>query len=149
MISGKPYVGLSSDIWSAGVVLFCILTGKLPFDDENLKQLYKKITKGKYLIPSSLSPLAKDLMQSILNVDPEKRFNIEQILSHPWCNLTKPKLDCGIIIGIDKITLDEEIVKIIFGEVEKFKGYRTNRNMTYEDLRTSLNENHHNCLTTR
>jgi hypothetical protein len=91
--------------------------------------------------------MAKDLLQNILQVDPLKRFDIEKILSHPWCNLTKPRLDCGIIIGIDSITLDEEIVNNIMKDMEKYKGLRSNKTITHKDLISNLHENHHNCLT--
>ena len=51
MISGKEYNGLYSDLWSCGVVLYCMLTGKLPFDDEDIKQLYRKIQNARYKMP--------------------------------------------------------------------------------------------------
>jgi hypothetical protein len=91
--------------------------------------------------------MAKDLLQNILQTDPTKRYDIVQILSHPWCNLTKPKLDNGIIIGVDSILLDKAIIDIIVKDIEKYKGLRTNKTITLKELLTNLNENHHNCLT--
>ena len=91
--------------------------------------------------------MAKDLLMNLLQVDPGRRFGIEEILSHPWCNLTKPKLDKGIIIGIDKFNLDEEITQLILKDVDRYKGLRTTKKITHEDIVLNLIENHHNCLT--
>ena len=77
MITGKKYESIKVDIWSCGVILFALLCGYLPFEDQNTSQLYKKILGGEYSIPSFISADAKDLMQKILNTDPETRINFE------------------------------------------------------------------------
>jgi len=76
MIEGKRYIGTRVDIWSAGVILFAMICGFLPFEDPNTSNLYKKILSADYHIPSFVSESAKDLLNSILNTDPEKRFTI-------------------------------------------------------------------------
>ena len=55
MIAGKPYHGLDVDIWSCGVVLYAVICGHLPFEDQNTAELYKKILEGDYKIPEFLS----------------------------------------------------------------------------------------------
>lgn len=84
MISGKKYESKKSDIWSAGVILFALLCGYLPFEDQSTSELYRKILGGHYQIPSFLSADVKDLLKNILNIDPEKRFDFEQIKAHKW-----------------------------------------------------------------
>ncbi|KAK0522852.1 Protein kinase [Tilletia horrida] len=90
VISGKHYAGPEIDIWSCGVILYVMLCGKLPFDDEYIPQLFKKINGGIYYLPSFLSPEAKSLLQSMLVVDPVKRITIAEIRNLPWFQVNLP-----------------------------------------------------------
>lgn len=82
IVMGKKYHGSSSDIWSCGIILFALLTGHLPFNDDNVKKLLLKVQAGRYQMPQSLSPEAKDLISKILIVNPAKRITIKDILKH-------------------------------------------------------------------
>jgi len=62
MIKGERYFGLGADIWSSGVILYAMICGYLPFEDQNTKKLYAKILKADYKIPSFLSEESKDLL---------------------------------------------------------------------------------------
>lgn len=77
MIAGKPYHGLMSDLWSVGVVLYAMLCGYLPYEDQKTSDLYKKILAAEYTLPDFLSDEAKDMIGLIFNTDPDKRINIE------------------------------------------------------------------------
>lgn len=83
IVMGKTYNGGPSDIWSCGIVLFALLTGHLPFNDDNVKRLLLKVQSGRYQLPSNMSAEARDLISKILIVDPSKRISIQGILSHP------------------------------------------------------------------
>jgi 5'-AMP-activated protein kinase catalytic alpha subunit len=61
-----------------------MLCGYLPFEDPNTDKLYKKILNCEYSIPNYISDSGKDLIQKILNTNPEERYNMMQIRSHPW-----------------------------------------------------------------
>ena len=113
MIAGKKYKGLMVDIWSSGVILFALICGYLPFDDNDTQMLYKKIMKGEYSIPSFVSSQATDLIKRVLNTDPERRYTIEQIKAHPWFNLYKGYVNIpkGIITGYHDIPIDEMLVE--------------------------------------
>ncbi|KAJ3127920.1 hypothetical protein HK098_005561 [Nowakowskiella sp. JEL0407] len=86
MILGKKYEGPEVDMWSLGVILFALLCGHLPFDDDNMKELYKKIATGTYTIPDYLLPEARHLIGRLITVDPKKRATLKEVLSHPWVN---------------------------------------------------------------
>ncbi|XP_035226664.1 maternal embryonic leucine zipper kinase-like [Stegodyphus dumicola] len=84
LILGANYNGNKVDIWSMGVLLYALLCGFLPFDDENVSKLYKKIHKGKYFCPLWLSDESKAILSAMLQVDPSKRISIEGLKVHPW-----------------------------------------------------------------
>lgn len=111
MIEGKPYNGLSVDIWSSGIILYAMICGYLPFDDPSNTVLYKKIISGKFSIPMDISSQAKDLIRSILTTDPNKRISISQIKKHPWFNLNVAVLNEGLLVTKHQIPVDEEIIK--------------------------------------
>nr|CAB3464636.1 unnamed protein product [Digitaria exilis] len=91
VISGKLYAGPEVDVWSCGVILYALLCGTLPFDDENIPNLFKKIKGGIYTLPSHLSPSARDLIPRMLVVDPMKRITIREIREHVWFKIRLPR----------------------------------------------------------
>ncbi|XP_048360679.1 maternal embryonic leucine zipper kinase isoform X2 [Sphaerodactylus townsendi] len=84
LIQGKAYIGSEADIWSMGVLLYALLCGFLPFDDDNVMALYKKIVRGKYEVPKWLSPGSVLLLHQMLQVDPKRRIMVKHLLNHPW-----------------------------------------------------------------
>lgn len=111
MIANKKYSGLNVDIWSCGVILFAMVCGYLPFEDSNTSNLYKKILSGSYVLPPFISSDLKDLLGCILCVDPEKRYDISKILSHPWCRLSgQYKVPQGLIVGFHRMPIDNAIL---------------------------------------
>lgn len=139
MIAGKAYRGLKVDLWSAGVILFALICGYLPFDDNDTQVLYKKIIRGEYSIPSFVSNMATDLIKRVLCTDPEKRLNIEQIKSHQWFNLFKgyANIPKGLIVGIHEVPVDERIVELV-----SQYGYER------ETIVQSVKTNRHNIVST-
>ncbi|KEG06137.1 serine/threonine protein kinase [Trypanosoma grayi] len=84
VLKERGYNGALADIWSCGVVLYVMMAGYLPFDDENINALFTKIERGEYRIPRHFSPGACDIISKMLTVDPNRRITMEQILHHPW-----------------------------------------------------------------
>jgi len=91
VLRGQPY-GIEIDSWGAGVVLYALVTGMLPFaedadiDDtkEAERDLRRRIRRAQYLIPNGISSSCQILIRSLLEVDPTKRLTMDQVLSHPW-----------------------------------------------------------------
>ncbi|AOA63433.1 Hypothetical protein PP7435_CHR3-2810 [Komagataella phaffii CBS 7435] len=83
IIAGKDYHGSPSDVWSCGIILFALLTGRLPFDDPNIRNLLIKVQSGVFTMPEYLSKEAKDLITRMLHVDPTRRIKILDVYNHP------------------------------------------------------------------
>lgn len=84
VISGKLYAGPEVDIWSCGVILYALLCGTLPFDDEHVPTLFRKIKSGIFPIPDYLNKSVVNLLVYMLQVDPMKRATMDDIKNHDW-----------------------------------------------------------------
>ena len=91
VVSGEPYDGSCSDTWSCGVILFALLSGRLPFDDPNMHLLLNKVKVGSFVMPTDIDTGAQDLIKKLLEKDPKKRIKIADILKHPWYNSRPPR----------------------------------------------------------
>lgn len=133
VISGKLYAGPEVDVWSCGVILYALLCGSLPFDDENIPNLFKKIKGGIYTLPSHLSSGARDLIPRMLVVDPMKRMTIPEIRQHPWFLEKLPRYLA--VPPPDTIQQAKKIDEEILQEVIK---RNFDRNQLIESLRSRI-----------
>ncbi|TPX60237.1 hypothetical protein PhCBS80983_g01904 [Powellomyces hirtus] len=86
LISGIPYIGVKSDIWAMGVVLFVMMTGRPPFSGENISALYNKIKAVDYKCPEYFSRGLRNLLAKILVKDPKSRISMAELREDPWLN---------------------------------------------------------------
>nr|CAI5844498.1 unnamed protein product [Callosobruchus analis] len=84
VIRGEKYDGRKADVWSCGVILYALLVGALPFDDDNLRQLLEKVKRGVFHIPHFVPPDCQSLLRGMIEVNPEKRLTLADINKHPW-----------------------------------------------------------------
>ena len=137
MIKGDKYNGYKSDIWSCGIILYVMLCGFLPFDEENEQKLFEKIIKGKFTLPNFLSNEVKDLLKLILTTNPYKRIDINGIRKHEWYNKFNYEIVEGLFVNCMNIPIDNYVIN-------ELKKYGKNE----ENVKKDVIKNYHNDNTT-
>ncbi|XP_037631771.1 MAP/microtubule affinity-regulating kinase 4 isoform X1 [Sebastes umbrosus] len=87
LFQGKKYDGPEVDIWSLGVILYTLVSGSLPFDGQNLKELRERVLRGKYRVPFYMSTDCEGILRRFLVLNPTKRCSLEQIMKDKWINI--------------------------------------------------------------
>ena len=148
MVTGQKYMGDSVDIWSSGIVLYSMVCGYLPFEDEDQMVLFHKIAKGLFTLPGYLSYKCKDLIKNILVTNPNKRYGFDEIKNHPWFmsvnNISGKNIlfnSPGIIVDYDVIPIDINIIKEIYFAKEY-------KNFSISNIISDVIKNKHNKITT-
>ncbi|KAH7427567.1 hypothetical protein KP509_10G049500 [Ceratopteris richardii] len=153
--------GPEADLWSAGVLLYILLSGVPPFWAESEQDIFHEILEGKLDLSSdpwpSISHGAKDLVQKMLKKDVKERLTIQQVLSHPWLRVDgeapdKP-LDIAVLSRMKNFRAMNKLKKLalkviadrlseeeITGLKEMFKSMDTDNSgtLTYDELKVGL-----------
>jgi serine/threonine protein kinase len=119
IIREEPYTA-AADVWSAGILLYAMVCGQLPFDGENLSLMLQAILSTSPVIPSHLSPELRSLLDRLLSKEPKTRITVQQILAHPWV----AGHDDQDIIGTLRVHDTNELDDSVLGEL-RLLGYDT------------------------
>ncbi|KAF3452965.1 hypothetical protein FNV43_RR03398 [Rhamnella rubrinervis] len=92
VIGKKGYDGAKADLWSCGVILYVLLAGFLPFQDDNLVAMYKRIYRGDFKCPPWFSPEARRLVTKLLDPNPSSRITISKVMDSSWFKKSVPKI---------------------------------------------------------
>ncbi|KAF9530809.1 hypothetical protein CPB83DRAFT_850357 [Crepidotus variabilis] len=84
LLSARVYTGPEVDVWSFGVVIYVLVCGKVPFDDQSMPALHAKIKRGMAEYPVWLSAECKHLLSRMLVTNPAQRATLAEVMSHPW-----------------------------------------------------------------
>uniref|UniRef100_A0A3B5LTY0 non-specific serine/threonine protein kinase n=1 Tax=Xiphophorus couchianus TaxID=32473 RepID=A0A3B5LTY0_9TELE len=135
LFQGKKYDGPEVDIWSLGVILYTLVSGSLPFDGQNLKELRERVLRGKYRVPFYMSTDCEGILRRFLVLNPAKRCSLEQIMKDKWINVgyegaeLKPhvepeedfsdsgRIDVIVGMGFDREEVRESLVKYKYNEI--------------------------------
>ena len=111
-VASRASHGLPADVWSLGCMLYTLLVGRPPFDTDGVKSTLTRVVISNYTVPSYLSIEAKDLIDKLLQKNPNERMKLEDVLSHPFMTKnTSPfgkynngTMDSGITSGLMTIS---------------------------------------------
>ncbi|EDL18623.1 MAP/microtubule affinity-regulating kinase 3, isoform CRA_a [Mus musculus] len=135
LFQGKKYDGPEVDVWSLGVILYTLVSGSLPFDGQNLKELRERVLRGKYRIPFYMSTDCENLLKRFLVLNPVKRGTLEQIMKDRWINagheedelkpFVEPELDISdqkridimVGMGYSQEEIQESLSKMKYDEI--------------------------------
>lgn len=107
MIAGERYVPSRCDLWSCGVILFALVCGYLPFEDENTAALYRKILNADYQTPKFISENARSLIGGLLTTDPGQRFTVSRVRTHPWYLLSP---EASLVQEVRERVLEDDVL---------------------------------------
>ncbi|XP_067895081.1 MAP/microtubule affinity-regulating kinase 3a isoform X6 [Heterodontus francisci] len=115
LFQGKKYDGPEVDVWSLGVILYTLVSGSLPFDGQNLKELRERVLRGKYRIPFYMSTDCENLLKRFLVLNPSKRGTLEQIMKDRWINAGHDDDELRPFIEPDLDIADSKRIDIMVG----------------------------------
>ncbi|XP_078018203.1 serine/threonine-protein kinase BRSK2-like isoform X7 [Epinephelus lanceolatus] len=144
VIRGEKYDGRKADAWSCGVILFALLVGALPFDDDNLRNLLEKVKLGVFHMPHFIPPDCQNLLRGMIEVDAGKRLTLEQIQKHTWYlagkNEPEPEQPVPRKVAIRTLAAAEEIDPDVLESMHSLGCFRDKDKLTKDLLSEEENQ---------
>ncbi|NP_001315749.1 CBL-interacting serine/threonine-protein kinase 6-like [Malus sylvestris] len=119
VIGKKGYDGAKADLWSCGVILYVLLAGFLPFQDDNLVAMYRKIYRGDFKCPPWFSSEARRLVTKLLDPNPSTRITISKVMDSSWFKKSIPK----VVLTKQEQEFDEPSDKITAKQTETLNAF--------------------------
>ena len=149
IIRNEGYRGFPVDIWSAGVSLYLMLSGNIPFNKTSKHTLQEDILNSVYPPINGISNEADDLLRGLLDKNPSTRLTVDEVLVHPW--LREEEFDKSAKLNLNKYHLftNAEMVLLSKTHIDYRKAALCDleENFTMENLLTKDEENTHNANT--
>ncbi|XP_065808653.1 serine/threonine-protein kinase BRSK2 isoform X9 [Labrus bergylta] len=144
VIRGEKYDGRKADAWSCGVILFALLVGALPFDDDNLRNLLEKVKLGVFHMPHFIPPDCQNLLRGMIEVDAGKRLTLDQIQKHTWYlagkNEPEPEQPVPRKVAIRMLATAEEIDPDVLESMHSLGCFRDKDKLTKDLLSEEDNQ---------
>ncbi|KAF6752697.1 CAMK/CAMKL/Kin1 protein kinase [Ephemerocybe angulata] len=115
LLNAKVYTGPEVDVWSFGVVLYVLVCGKVPFDDQSMPALHAKIKRGLVEYPVWLSTECKHLLSRMLVTNPAARATLQEVMNHPWMTRGFPGPPDIHLVHREPLRVDELDRQVIKG----------------------------------
>uniref|UniRef100_A0A915EEP6 non-specific serine/threonine protein kinase n=1 Tax=Ditylenchus dipsaci TaxID=166011 RepID=A0A915EEP6_9BILA len=144
VIRGEKYDGRKADVWSCGVILYALLVGALPFDDDNLRNLLEKVKKGVFHIPHFVPADCQNLLRTMIEVDPIKRISLQDVFRHPWVGgstKNEPELELPMaqVVETHIIPAEENIDPDVFRHMNNLGCFKDREKLIVELLSNKHN----------
>uniref|UniRef100_A0A3Q4GPK6 BR serine/threonine kinase 2 n=1 Tax=Neolamprologus brichardi TaxID=32507 RepID=A0A3Q4GPK6_NEOBR len=133
LLETKKYDGRKADVWSCGVILFALLVGALPFDDDNLRNLLEKVKLGVFHMPHFIPPDCQNLLRGMIEVDASKRLTVTHVWFHGGKNEPEPEQPVPRKVTIRSLPSAEDIDPDVLDSMHSLGCFR-DKNKLLKDL---------------
>ncbi|XP_057317155.1 serine/threonine-protein kinase BRSK2-like isoform X2 [Hydractinia symbiolongicarpus] len=140
VVRGIRYDGRKADAWSCGVILYALVVGCLPFDDDNLRILLEKVKSGRFVIPAFVPKDCVDLLHRMIRVDPQQRFSLTDVKRHSFFSKDSenmpPEPPLCPVVSIKHLQYEDELDVDVINSMTSLGCFKDQSNLIKKLLKT-------------